>query len=367
MTGPIAEFVPVPRVERLKLLPPMLVPAELGAQWPPRSLHLNESPFAPAPAVLAAMQQAVTEANRYPDHEGHALIAALSQRFGVAADRLVIGAGSNELLFGSGEIALDPGDQGIAPDPGFITFNRAIALRGGEYIGVPLRADGGADIAAMLAAVTPRTRLFFIASPHSPSGSMLTGDEIEHLVAELPDHVLLHYDEAYYEFGRHAGGFEALPLLGRRKGPWIATRTFSKAYSLAGARIGYGIASSVALADAYRKVRATFSISAMALAGAMAALADTDYLKMLLDFTALERVRLAGALAQLDMCALPSAANFIMAITPRPAGELAAALQKENIFVLALPWHDTPGALRVTVGTREDNDAVISGLHRAMS
>ena len=367
MTGPIAEFTPLPRVARLKLLPPMPAFAALGPQWPPRSLHLNESPFAPSPGVLAAMQQAAAGANRYPDNDGRALIAALSQRLDVAAERIVIGAGSNELLFGSGEIALDPGDQGIAPDPGFITFTRAIGVRGGDYVGVPLRADGKPDIAAMLAAVTPRTRLVFIASPHAPSGAMLSSEEIEQLVAKLPDHVLLHYDEAYYEFGRHAGGPEALPLLARRKGPWIATRTFSKAYSLAGARVGYGIASSTALADAYRKVRATFSISSMALAGALAALEDAGYLKTLLDFTARERTRLADALAALDMRPLPSAANFVMAVTPRPPGALAAALQKENILVLPLPWRDTPGALRITIGTREDNDAVIAGLRRAIS
>jgi len=367
MTGPIAEFALLPRVARLKSLPPMPAPADLGPQWPPRSLHLNESPLAPSPRALAAMQQAAKEANRYPDNDGRALVTALSQRVGVAAERIVIGAGSNELLFGSGEIALDPGDRGIAPDPGFITFTRVIAVRSGDYAGVPLRADGGLDVAAMLAAVTPRTRLFFIASPHAPSGAMLSGDEIEHLVAKLPDHVLLHYDEAYYEFGRHAGGPEALPLLARRKGPWIATRTFSKAYSLAGARIGYGIASSAALAEAYRKVRATFSISSMALAGALAALDDADYLKTLLDFTARERARLAEALTPLGMRPLPSAANFIMAVTPRPPGELATALQNENILVLPLPWRDTPGALRVTIGTREDNDAVIAGLRRAMS
>jgi histidinol-phosphate aminotransferase len=366
MTGRTADFVPVPRVERLRPLPPMPPPADLGTQWPLRSLHLNESPFAPGPTVLAAMQQAAAGSNRYPDHDGRELTAALSQRLDMAADRIVIGAGSNELLFASGEIALDPGNQGIAPDPGFITFARAIALRGGDYVGVPLRADGAIDVAAMLAAVTPGTRLVYIASPHSPTGSVLTENEIEHLVAELPDHVLLHYDEAYYEFGRHAGGPEALPLLSRRKGPWIATRTFSKAYSLAGARIGYGITSSTALADVYRKVRPTFSISAMALAGARAALEDTEYLSTLLDYTAQERARLADLLAQLGLRALPSAANFVMAIAPRPASGLAAALQKENILVLALPWHDTPGALRITIGTREDNDAAVAGLRRAM-
>ena len=343
MTGPTADTVPVARILRLRSVPPAFTPFDLGPQWPVRSMHLNESPFAPAPAVVAVMQRAAAGLNRYPDHDGQQLVAALSQRLGVPADRIVIGAGTNELLFASGEIALDPGGDGVAPDPGFVTYAKIIAMRGATYVGVPVRADGVVDIAATLAAVTPRTRLVYVASPNNPTGGMLTLDEIEHLIAELPDHVLLHYDEAYYEFGRHAGGPEALPLLSRRKGPWISTRTFSKAYSLAGARVGYGIASSRELADAYRKIRINFTVNSVALAGARAALDQSDYVADLLDHTARERDRLAAALSNLGLRALPSAANFVTAITPRPAGEIAAALEKENIFVLPMPWRRRAG------------------------
>jgi len=366
MTGPTADTVPVSRILRLRSVPPAFTPLDLGPQWPVRSMHLNESPFAPAPAVVAAMQQAAAGLNRYPDHDGRQLVAALSQRLGVAADRIVIGAGTNELLFASGELALDPGDEGIAPDPGFVTYAKIIAMRGAVYVDVPVRADGVADIAATLAAVTPRTRLVYVASPNNPTGGMLTRDEIERLIAKLPDHVLLHYDEAYYEFGRHAGGPEALLLLSRRKGPWISTRTFSKAYSLAGARVGYGITSSRELADAYRKIRINFTINTVALAGARAALEETDYVADLLDHTARERKRLAGALSGLGLRALPSAANFVTVITPSPADEIAAALEKENVFVLPMPWRDAPGALRITIGSREDNDAVVAGLRRIL-
>lgn len=367
MTGPTADTIPAQRIRRLRSVPPASTPQDLGPQWPLRSMHLNESPFAPAPAVVAAMQQATAGLNRYPDHSGQQLVAALSQRLGVAAARIVIGAGTNELLFASGEISLDPGDEGVAPDPGFVTYAKIIAMRDAAYVGVPVRADGVVDIAATIAAVTPRTRLVYVATPNNPTGGMLTRAEIEHLIAELPDHILLHYDEAYYEFGRHAGGPEALPLLSRRKGPWIVTRTFSKAYSLAGARVGYGIASSRALADAYRKIRINFTVNTVALAGARAALEETDYVAVVLDYTASERERLAGALAGLGFRTLPSAANFITTVTPRPAGKIAAALQKENILVLPMPWRNTLGALRITIGSREDNDAMVAGLRRAVA
>jgi histidinol-phosphate aminotransferase len=365
MTGRIADSFPTPRIRRLQPVPPASTPPEDGAGRPVRSLHLNESPFAPAPAVVEAMQRAAAGLNRYPDHDGQQLVAALAARLGVAADRIIIGAGSNELLFASAELTLDPGDEAIAPEPGFVTYAKIIAMRGATYVGVPVRSDGVVDIAAILAAVTPRTRLVYVASPNNPTGGMLARDDIAQLVDELPAHVLLHYDEAYYEFGRHAGGPESLPMLERRQGPWVATRSFSKAYGLAGARVGYGITSSREVTEAFRKIRINFSVNAVGLAGARAALDETAHTAELLDHTARERERLNAALTALGFHTLPSAANFVTVVTQVPAGELAAALRKENVFVLPMPWRNSPGALRITIGSREDNDAVIAGLTRA--
>ena len=362
MTGTTAEPIVTPRIQRLKVVPPQIKPPDLGPAHPVRSLHLNESPFAPAPSVVAAMQKAAAELNRYPDHDGSDLVAALSARTGIPAERIVIGAGTNELLFASADITLDSGDEAVAPDPGFPTYAKTITLRGGVYVGVPLRADGVLDIRAMLAAVTDRTRLIFVATPHNPTGGMLDKADIEQLIRELPDHVLLHFDEAYYEFGRHAGGPDALPILATRKGPWIATRSFSKAYGLAGGRVGYGLTSSRELADAYRKIRVNFSVNAVALAGARAALDATEHMKTLLDHTARERGRLGDALRLIGFEPLPSAANFLTVKTPQPAAAMAEQLAAQNIFVLPFPWPGTPGALRITIGSRADTDAVVTAL-----
>lgn len=367
MTGRMAEDVVTPRIQRLETVPPQVMPPDLGAELPVRSLHLNESPFPPAPVVIAAMQRAASAVNRYPDHDGKELIAALARRTGVAPDTIVIGAGSNELLYASADICLDQGDEAIAPVPGFPTYAKTIAMRGATYLGVAVRADGVVDVDRTLAAVTPRTRLVFVASPHNPTGGLLGADEIEKLVRELPNDLLLHFDEAYYEFGRDAGGPESLPLLARRRGPWIATRSFSKAYGLAGARVGYGITSSRDLANAYRKIRVNFSINAVALAGARAALDETAHLASLLAHTAAERLRLSQGLGQLGLHALPSAANFVTVITPRPAAATAAELAARNIFVLPFPWPHTPGALRITVGTREDTDAFLAAIRVVMA
>lgn len=361
------EAVITPRIQRLETVPPQVTPPDLGEALPVRSLHLNESPFPPAPAVVEAMQRAAAALNRYPDHDGRALIAELARRTGAAADHIVIGSGSNELLYASADIALDQGDQAVAPVPGFPTYAKTITMRGATHVGVPVRSDGVVDVEATLKAVTPWTRLVFVASPHNPTGGLLGAAEIAHLVRELPDHLLLHFDEAYYEFGRHAGGPESLPLLAQRRGPWIATRSFSKAYGLAGARVGYGIASSRELADAYRKIRINFSVNAVALAAARAALDQGEHLAALLDHTAAERERLAEGLAALGFRPLPSAANFVTVVTPRPAAEIALGLRTKNIFVLPFPWPQTPGALRITVGTRQDTDAFLAAIRDVMA
>jgi histidinol-phosphate aminotransferase len=229
-----------------------------------------------------------------------------------------------------------------------------------------VREDGVVDIERTLAAVTPRTRLVFVASPHNPTGGLLGQAEIEQLIKHLPDDLLLHFDEAYYEFGRHAGGPESLPLLARRRGPWIATRSFSKAYRLAGIRVGYGITSSRELADFYRKIRVNFSINAIALAAATTALDQGTDLAELLEHTATERRQLSLGLQQLGFRALPSAANFVTVITPRPAAAIAAELKAKNIFVLAFSWPGTPGALRITIGSREDTAACLAAISGIM-
>lgn len=357
-------MIPNARIKQLvgPSAPPMPAPTEPDAEWPLRSLHLNEASMPPSPRVIEAMHDALIGLNRYPDHDGTTLCRAIAERLDVDADRVVVGSGSNELLFVSAAIALEPGNEVVAPSPGFPTYARSAALNGAVHVGVPLLADGDIDIDAMLAAVTPATRLLFVSSPHNPTGALLDTAHVEQLVAHTPPEVLLHFDEAYYEFGRHAGGPDTLPLLQRRSAPWISTRTFSKAYSLAGARIGYGICSSAELAFAYRAARGSFSVNAIALAGALAAWQDSGHLQHLLDHTAHERRRLAEGLARLGFDVLPSAANLLTAIAPRPASALAAALREKNIYVSAMPWPDTPGALRISIGSSEDTDAVCAVL-----
>lgn len=355
----------VARVRGLATVPPAHTPSDDEPGRPVRSLHLNESPFGPSPAAVAAMREAVSLLNRYPDHDGSLLIGRLSARSDVPAGRIVIGAGSNELLYASADVCLDAGHEAVAPVPGFPTYAKTIALRGATHVGVPVRADGTVDVEAMLAAITGRTRLVFAASPHNPTGGLLDAAGVEALARGVPDDVLLHFDEAYFEFGRHAGGPDALASLQARRGPWIITRSFSKAFGLAGARLGYGLCSDAGLADAYRRIRVNFSVNATALAGALAALGDHGHLEKILAHTAAERAVLSRGLASLGYAVLPSAANFVSAIVPDAAGDPVARLRAENVFIGGFAWIDGRKAVRITIGSREDTEAVLSLLGAA--
>lgn len=331
---------------------------------PLHAMNLNEAPFPPSPKAIAAMEAALREVNRYPDHYCEALGECLSRDLRVPAGRIVFGAGSSELLYNAARISLEHGDEVVAPVPSFPAYARAVAMCGGKLVSVPVRADGVNDVDAMLKAITQHTRVVFAATPNNPTGWMMTGEEVARLARDVPETALLVLDEAYYEFGRLEGGEEHLPAMARRKGPWIITRTFSKAYGLAGLRIGYAIASSEEVARNLDKLRNSFNINHVVQAGALAALDDPAHTKMLLEGVRGERIRLVTALKGLGLAPLPTAANFVTVRLPTDAAAAASALQAEGILVQALGWPQPLGALRITVGSGADTDALIEVLRR---
>ncbi len=361
--------IPVRRVRQLAYRPPSPVPADLLGRRDLvlRRLNLNEAPMPPSPRVVAAIQAAASELNRYPEHNPDALARALAERASLPADRVIFGNGSDELILLAGQVALSPGDEAVLPVPSFPPYGKAIAMQDAVAVAVPTRADGVMDVAATLAALGPRCRLGFAATPNNPTGGMLNGEEVERLALGVPDTALLVLDEAYFEFGRHAGGPDILPIMARRRGPWVVTRTLSKAYSLAGLRVGYGYAGTAALAEAFRKVRTAFTLNRLAQAAALAALDDEAYMQATLDANARERRRLTDGLGALGFDPFPSAANFVAARTSPYSGErLAAVLRRSGILVQPVAWPGVPDALRITIGTAEDTDAVLEALRAAI-
>lgn len=327
-----------------------------------RRLHLNESPVPPSPLAVAAMQTAAAEAHLYPEHDASALARALAGRAGLPDNRVVFGNGSSELLVAAAQLMLRPGDEAVIPVPSFPLYRSAIDWQGAETVGVLTRPDGAMDVAATLAAIGPRCRLVYAATPNNPTGGLLSAADVEALIRGVPDTVLLLLDEAYYEYGRHAGGPDNLRLLERREGPWLVTRTFSKAQGLAGVRVGYGYTGTPALADAFRQLRANFSLNRVAQAGALAALFDDAYTIANLDANAAERERLDAGLRRLGFRPFPSATNFVTARAPESATDLAAALRDRDILVQATAWAGTANVLRITIGSAEDTDAVLIAL-----
>jgi histidinol-phosphate aminotransferase len=327
-----------------------------------RRLNLNECPYPPSPRVVEAIQKAAAATNRYPDPTWRALAAAISKRTGVEPARIAFGNGSDELLMLLSQIVLEAGSSTVLPVPSFPRYMTATLFAGATPIPVAVRSDGANDVGAMLAAIRPDTRLVVCATPNNPTGAMLDAATLARLATGVPANVLLLVDEAYFEFARHAGGPDALAALASRQGPWAVVRTLSKAYSLAGMRVGYALLSSPDLAEAVNRVRGMFNVNMLAQVAAVAALEDEAHTQRLLDDCARERRRLSEGSARLGCPPLPSVANFVSVQLPMPAADAVAAFAARGILVVAVGAPPFDRHIRVTVGTAEDTDAVLKAL-----
>jgi histidinol-phosphate aminotransferase len=344
-------------------LPPFRPPpieADLNAGAKARRLHLNEGPFPPSPAAVAAIREAAAGVHRYPDPRWRRLAAVVASRAGVPVERLVFGNGSEEIL--SLLLAMTGGGHAVLPVPSFPRYLAGARFAGDRITPVPVCADGANDVDAMLAAITPETRLVVVATPNNPTGAMLDAADVDRLARGMPDHALLMLDEAYHEFARHAGGPDVLALLKDCKAPWAVLRTFSKAYGLAGLRIGYAITGSADLAEAFNRVRGVFNVDSIAQAAALAALGDENHVRHLLDDCARQRQRLSEGFARAGCPPLPSVANFIAARMPMPAPEAVKAFAAHGILIGALGTPPFENHIRITIGTSEDTDAVLRAL-----
>lgn len=328
----------------------------------PRLIHLNECPYPPSPRVAEAIAAATHDLNRYPDIHGRRLAAAIAAANDVPVQRIVFGCGSDELIHFTTQVALAAGDHAVIPAPSFPRYGVSARLAGATPIRVGLDAGGACDAAALLAAITPRTRLVVACTPNPPSGGMMGAEALERLARGVPEEVLLFVDEAYHEFGRHAGGPDTLAILRQRRGPWLSTRTFSKAYALAALRVGYAICGDDGVAEALRRAKLQFNVPTLSQAAAEAAFADQAHLRLLLDRIAAERTRLAAGIAALGLRVMPSAANFVSCVLPGPAAPAMAAMEKQGILVR--DWRDPEHLveLRIGVGTPDDTDATLAAL-----
>ena len=352
----------------IRALPPYRGPVTF-ADYPdparrPRLIHLNESPLPPSPHVAEAIRAATHDLNRYPDIPGRALARALAARVGMPVENFVFGCGSDELLHFATTIALAAGDEAVMPAPAFPRYALSTKLAGAIPKRAKLDANGACDPDTILAAIGPRTRLVFVCTPNPPSGGMMTADAVRAVAQGVPDDVLLLLDEAYCEFAQHAGGPDTLAIMRDRKGPWLATRTFSKAYALAALRVGYAICGDATVGEALRRAKLQFNVPTLSQAAALAAFQDQPYLAKLLDAIAAERANLAAGLVGLGLRVWPSAANFVSCVLPGPAAPAMAALENEGILVRDWRDPDHTNELRIGVGLADDTHAVLAALGR---
>jgi histidinol-phosphate aminotransferase len=325
-------------------------------------LASNENPRGPSPKVRAAIAAAAAGVTRYPDGNGFALKHALSARFGVHADQIVLGNGSNDILELATQAFLRPGDHAVYAQHAFAVYPLATQARGACGIEVPAR-DLGHDLAAMRAALTPQTRIVFVANPNNPTGTWLPPAQIEAFVASVPGDVLIVLDEAYNEYLQGHQQADSASWVARYPN-LLVSRTFSKAYGLAGLRVGYGIAD-VAVADMLNRVRQPFNVNSIAQAAALAALADADYVAESARLNREGLVQIMRGLDALGLTYAPSHANFLLV---RVAGNHAGAapvyeaLLRSGVIVRPVANYGLPDWLRVTVGLPEENARFLTAL-----
>lgn len=332
-------------------------------------LASNENPLGISPKVRAAIERELGELARYPDGNAFELRSALSKRVGLPMESIVIGNGSNDLLEMVASAFLAPGRAAVFSQHAFAVYPLATQARGAQCIVVPAR-EFGHDLPAMLAAITPETRVVFIANPNNPTGTFLAATDIEAFLAKVPPTVLVVLDEAYGEYLPEDARYDSSKWLVRF--PNIAiTRTFSKVYGLAGLRVGYGLMAPE-VADLMHRVRQPFNVNSLALAAALAALEDREFIERSVRSNREGMAQLEQGFRALGLKWIPSRANFIAFELPRRdgapfAGEAYQRLLRLGVIVRPVGGYGMPDHLRVTIGTQAENAAFLAALAKALA
>jgi len=346
----LAPYVPGKPIEELE--------RELGIQNIIK-LASNENPFGPSPRAIEAMQRALADSGLYPDGSGHVLKQKLAAKLGVTPNQITLGNGSNDALVLLAEAFLAPGFEAVYSQYAFAVYPIAIQATGATGVRVPALPPEspmhlGHDLAAMGRAINERTRVVFIANPNNPTGTWADAAHLEAFIASVPRSVIVALDEAYFEY---TGG---LPLQNGvewldRYPNLVVFRTFSKAYGLAGVRVGYAV-SHPSVADMLNRVRQAFNVSSVALAGAAAALDDQAHVAAAVSVAVAERTRVSALLEKSGTRVIPSAGNFLLLHAGANARERFEQLLRKGIIVRPVSNYHLPEHLRVTLGTVEQND-----------
>lgn len=326
-------------------------------------LASNENPLGVSPLAMQAMQNALADIARYPDGNGFELKRALSQRYGVGMAQIVLGNGSNDVLELAARAFLTPGLEAIYSQHAFAVYPLATQAVGATGIEVPAR-DFAHDVDAMLKTVSTRTRLVFLANPNNPTGTLIRSAALLAFLRALSPRVIVVLDEAYNEYlpddlkADSIGWLEQFPNL-------IITRTFSKAYGLAGLRVGYAFAHA-GVADLMNRVRQPFNVNSISLAAATAGLDDREFVRRSFELNQSGMQRLMQGLAQLGLTYIPSFGNFVSFKVKDAAGVFRRLLQR-GVIVRPIASYGMPDYLRVTIGLESENEHFLEALRRSLA
>jgi histidinol-phosphate aminotransferase len=325
-------------------------------------LSSNETPLGPSPKAMAAVREA-GHLELYPDGSATALREAIAGRYGLDPNRIVCGSGSDELLSLIANAYVSPGDEGIFTAHGFLVYRIAILAAGGVPV-VAEERDYRAEVDAILAKVTPKTKIVFLANPNNPTGTYIPFDEVKRLHAALPPHVLLVLDAAYAEYVRRNDYASGLELVATAENV-VMTRTFSKIYGLANLRLGWMVAPAH-IVDAVNRIRGPFNVNGLAIAAGIAAIADETHLAKALEHNDRWLAWLTREIESLGLKVTPSVGNFLLIHFPNEPGRTAkdadAFLTARGLILRRVDAYGLPHALRLTIGQEEANRLVVSGL-----
>lgn len=326
-------------------------------------LASNENPLGPSPKAMEAARKVLGDSNRYPDGGTYYLRQKLAERRGVAPEEIFVSLGSSELIDLASRVLLRQGLEGITSEGSYAPFSIAIRASGAKLVLVPQR-QFAFDLGAIATAITPRTGVIYLANPNNPTGTAFTGGEFKEFVESVPNGVLVVLDEAYIHYATSIGLKDSVEVYRRRKNLLIL-RTFSKVYGLAGMRIGYAIGHPELLA-AMNKLKTPFNTSGVAQAAALAALDDKGHVQRCIETNAAQRKHLCEGLEKLGLRPVRSETNFVFIRVGPEAKAIGDDLLHLGVIVRPLGWMGFPEAIRISIGTAEENDKCLSALGQVL-
>ncbi|HKS81431.1 MAG TPA: histidinol-phosphate transaminase [Candidatus Acidoferrales bacterium] len=324
-------------------------------------LASNENPLGPSPLAVEAARRALAESHRYPDGGSYYLREALAARLDVPREKIIVGSGSTDIIHLAASVLLGAGESAVTSQGSFPLYYIAIEKMGANLIAVPQK-NYAFDLDGIARAVQKDTKIIYIANPNNPTGSIFDADAFDTFLQKIPEEILVVLDEAYYEYVEMKNYSRSLDLVRANKNV-LVLRTFSKVYGLAGLRVGYGIGP-VELIGAMDKIRLPFPVSGVAQAAALAALDDTEHVKRSLEANRAGLRQLENGLREIGVKFAPSVTNFVLVEVGGDADALAGELLKLGVIVRPMAWMGFPHAIRVTVGTREENEKFLNALQQ---